>query len=98
MEYAATIVLHEAVTKPEALAAAATALGSTVQGLGTAFAFVPIMTGGRVEVDIPKFGEAPPLAVDVYDHRSAAHATETALRLKAALESSTGWKIEHIPV
>ncbi len=96
MDYTATIVLHAAVTKPEALEAVAAALGSTVQGLGTAFAFVPIVTGGRVEVDIPKFGEAPPLAVDVYDHRSVAFATESALRLKAALETTTGWQIEYI--
>jgi len=58
MDYLATIVVQAHVTKPDALRLIAQAAGSTVKDAGTAHPFVPLVGGGRVEVEIPKFGEA----------------------------------------
>jgi hypothetical protein len=89
----ATIVAHAHVTKPEALEAVALAVGSTVQDAHSSHPFVPLSDGGRVEIEVPKFGEAPPLAIDVYDIRDDAHATAAATSLLEALVASTGWNV-----
>ena len=82
------------VTKPDALRLIAEAAGSTVQAAGTAHPFVPLVDGGRVEVEIPKFGEAPPLAIDVYNPHGADQARDSALSLQSALARVTDWPTE----
>ncbi|HSP52715.1 MAG TPA: hypothetical protein VLO00_07455 [Cryobacterium sp.] len=94
MDYSATIVAQAHVTKPDALRLIAAAAGSTVQDAGTAHPFVPLVGGGRVEVEIPKFGEAPPLAIDVYSPHGASQALASALSLQAALAGVTDWPTE----
>jgi hypothetical protein len=94
MDFSATIVAQTHVTKPDALRLIAQAAGSTVQDAGTAHPFVPLVGGGRVEVEIPKFGEAPPLAIDVFSPHSDEQARASALALQAALVTVTDWPTE----
>ena len=52
-----------------------------------------VRAGAWVEIEIPKFGEPPPLAIDVYSTLSDDHARLQALTLLATLEQYTGWNI-----
>lgn len=96
MDHVATIVADIHATKPEALAVIAATLDAPVQGAHTAAPFVGLPHGGRVEVEIPKFGEAPPLAIDVYDPRGAAEARAAAAALLASLTDVVGWPVHHL--
>ncbi|MFC5930541.1 hypothetical protein D6T64_19230 [Cryobacterium melibiosiphilum] len=92
----ATIIVDAAITKLDALDAIAAALDSPVHGAGTRNPFVALPHGGRVVVDIPKFGEAPPLAIDVSDPRGSAEARRAAQALLDTLVTTTGWPIHHL--
>jgi len=97
-EYCATIVVRSAVTKLDALAIVALAVDSPVRQQRTTRPYVELgsPTDGHrawVEIEIPKFGEPPPLAIDVYSTVSDDHARLQALTLMATLESYTGWSI-----
>ncbi|MBC7442582.1 MAG: hypothetical protein H7311_08695 [Ramlibacter sp.] len=94
MDYLATIVAQAHVTKPDALRLIALAAGSSVEGAATAHPFVPLVGGGRVEVEIPKFGESPPLAIDVYSPRGLDEARALARSLQGALAGLTDWPTE----
>ncbi|WP_130178286.1 hypothetical protein [Cryobacterium sp. SO1] len=96
MDHVATIVADIHATKPEALGIIAAALDASVQGAHTASACVPLPHGGRVEVDIPKFGEAPPLAIDVHDPRGEAEARSSAQSLLELLSGATAWPLHHL--
>ena len=96
MDHVATIVADVHLTKPEALAVIAATLDAEVVGAHTAHAFVALPHGGRVEVEIPKFGEAPPLAVDVHDSRGDAEARAAAQRLLELLATTAGWPVHHL--
>ena len=97
-EYCATIVVMSAVTKLDALAIVALAVDSPVERQRTMRPFVVLdgaeRNGAWVEIEIPKFGEPPPLAIDVYSTISDDHARLHALRLLARLEQYTGWAIK----
>lgn len=95
MRYQATIIVVAAVTKPEALSAISQVVGRPVQG-SAAHPFVALPDGGRVTVEVPKFGEAPPLAIDVTDPRSDSDARAAAETLLASLGDATGWAIHHL--
>jgi hypothetical protein len=99
--YCATIVVMSAVNKLDALAIVALAADSLVEGQLTQRPWIPLPDDGTaehgssiawVEIEIPKFGEPPPLAIDVYSSLSDQHAKLTALTLIATLESNTAWK------
>ena len=97
-EYCATIVVMSAVTKLDALAIIALAVDRPVERQRTMRPFVPLagegyQSGAWVEIEIPKFGEPPPLAIDVYSSISGDHAQLQALTLMARLEQYTGWGI-----
>lgn len=97
-EYCATIVVMSAVTKLDALAIVALAVDRPVERQRTMRPFVVIdgdgyQSGAWVEIEIPKFGEPPPLAIDVYSSISDDHARLQALTLMARLEQYTGWGI-----
>ena len=96
MTFTATIVAQVQRTKPEALWAIATALNTKVEGPSGANAFIALPDGGRVEVEIPKFGESLPLTIDVIDARSQAAARASAQNILDLLEQSTGWQIDHL--
>ena len=96
MDHVATLVADNHATKPEALGIIAAALDATVQGAHTASAFVALPHGVRVEVEIPKFGEAPPLAIDVHDPRGEAEARSSAQSLLELLTEATAWPVHHL--
>ena len=96
MDYVATLVADAPVTKPEALGIIAAALDAPVQGAHTAHPFVAMPGGSRVEVDIPKFGEAPPLAIDVHDPRGEAEARTAADALLTILSIATAWPLHRL--
>lgn len=56
-----------------------------------------LASGDWAEVDIPKFGEAPPLTIDVYSLTSVASAESSAAALMAQLIAHTGWRIQSMP-
>jgi len=93
VEYCATIVVRSAVTKLDALAIVSLAVDSPVRQQRTTRPYVDLVEGARVEIEIPKFGEPPPLAIDVYSTVSHDHARLQALTLMATLEAYTGWSI-----
>ncbi|WP_179872647.1 hypothetical protein [Microcella indica] len=93
VEYCATIVVRSAVTKLDALAIVALAVDAPVQQQRTTRPYVDLAEGAWVEIEIPKFGEPPPLAIDVYSTVSDDHARLQALTLLATLEAYTGWSI-----
>ena len=98
VEYCATIVVRSAVTKLDALAIVALAVDAPVQQQRTTRPYVELGApidgrGAWVEIEIPKFGEPPPLAIDVYSTVSDDHARLQALTLMATLEGYTGWSI-----
>lgn len=96
-EYCATIVVMSAVTKLDALAIVALAVDHPVERQKTMRPYVPLdgeyRAGAWVEIEIPKFGEPPPLAIDVYSTISDDHARLHALTLLAQLGQYTGWSI-----
>jgi hypothetical protein len=93
VEYCATIVVKSAVTKLDALTIVALAVDAPVQRQRTTRPYVQLAEGAWAEIEIPKFGEPPPLAIDVYSTVSDEHARLQALTLMATLESYTGWGI-----
>ncbi len=92
--YCATLIVRDAVTKLDALAIVALALDRPVSGAGTVRPQVLLPTGASVEIEIPKFGEPPPLAIDVYSTVSDDHAKLSALMVLSALEESTAWTVK----
>jgi hypothetical protein len=93
MSFIATIVVHEAITKREALERVAVVAGTFVQEQNSAEPFVALPDGSRVNIEVPKFGEAPPMAIDVSSTVSIARARVDAAGLQALLEEATQWSI-----
>ena len=91
--HCATLVVDEAITKLDALEAIARALRSPIRRPGTSRPFVALAGGAWAEIEIPKFGEAPPLAIDVYCTTSLTDAEAGALELMAELTAATAWEI-----
>ncbi len=89
----ATLVVQVAVTKLDALAVISLAVDSPVLAAGSARPRIELDGGAWAEVDIPKFGEPPPLAIDVRSPLGIDHARLSALALAAALEREAGWVV-----
>ncbi|TQK20306.1 hypothetical protein FBY40_2835 [Microbacterium sp. SLBN-154] len=89
----ATLVAADAVDKLAALAIIARATGSTVVGGGTARPRIPLRDGVWIEIEIPKFGEPPPLAIDVHATEGPAAARSEAIALRGILRSVTEWSV-----
>jgi hypothetical protein len=90
--YCASIVVMSAVNKLDALAIVALATDSVVEGQQTPRPWIPLGNNAWIEIEIPKFGEPPPLAIDVYSELSDDHAQLSALTLIATLEANTPWR------
>ena len=90
--YCSTIVVMSAVNKLDALAIVALATESLVEGQQTPRPWIPLGDNAWIEIEIPKFGEPPPLAIDIYSALSDEHAKLTALTLIATLEATTPWR------
>ncbi|MGC5169701.1 hypothetical protein ACLQ2Q_03510 [Microbacterium sp. DT81.1] len=91
--HVATLVVGDAVTKLDALAIVALTLDAAVENAGTARPFIRLSPSAWAEIEIPKFGEPPPLAIDVYSSSGLADARAQALALAAVLASSTAWAV-----
>lgn len=89
----ATLVVQVAVSKLDALAVIALAVDRPVLAAGSARPRIELDGGAWAEVEIPKFGEPPPLAIDVRSSLSRDHAQLSALALAAALEREAGWVV-----
>lgn len=89
----ATIVAADAVDKLGALAAVSRAVGAPVRDAGTSRPSVPLGEGVWAQIDIPKFGEPPPLAIDVHAVAGESAAREHALRLLVSLRDTTDWTL-----
>jgi predicted glutamine amidotransferase len=93
LDAVATLVVQVAVNKVDALAVISLAVDSAVLAAGSARPRVELDGGAWAEVDIPKFGEPPPLAIDVRSPLGLDHAQLSALGLAAALEHEAGWSV-----
>lgn len=86
-----SLIVDAAITRLEALEAVARAAGSVITRPGTSTAHVVLAGGGIASVDVPKFGEAPPLAIDI--------TADDAVAVRAAADgllrdlAPTGWPI-----
>jgi len=92
--FCATLIVRDAVTKLDALAIVALSVDRPVEGSGTSRPFIRLDSGATVEIEIPKFGEPPPLALDVYSTTSDDHAKLSALALLGRLEEQTAWTVK----
>ena len=77
----ATVVVSDAVTKVDALQVLSVLTGARIVGERTASPRVPLADGAWAEIEIPKFGEAPPLAIDVH----AAHDADARAQARAVM-------------
>jgi hypothetical protein len=92
MSSTVSLIVDAAVTRLDALDQVALAARSVVAERGTSRAHVLLDGGAIAAVDIPKFGEAPPLAIDVSaDDDARARSAADALLLD--LTTSTAWPI-----
>ncbi|MEF2977621.1 hypothetical protein [Subtercola sp. YIM 133946] len=92
-EYCATIILYQAISKLDALAVISLAVDHPVENARQGRPLIPLATGAWVEVELPKLGEPPPLAIDVYSTVSTDQARLEALTLIAALRRQTAWTL-----
>ncbi|TIH40085.1 hypothetical protein [Subtercola vilae] len=92
-EYCATIVLYQAISKLDALAVISLAVDAPVENAKLGMPRIALADGAWVEVELPKFGEPPPLALDVYSTVSTDQARLQALTLIAALRRQTAWDL-----
>lgn len=89
----ATLVAQDAVDKLTALRAIARAAGSTIKDGGTSSPTVPLADGVWAQIDIPKFGEPPPLVIDVHAVAGRDEALRHALELLDTLRAATDWDL-----
>ena len=85
-----SLIVDAAITRLDALEVVALAARSAVTGPGTSAAHIVLPGGALATIDIPKFGEAPPLAIDVTaDDEAGARVAADALL--DDLTASTDW-------
>lgn len=87
-----SLVVNLPIAKPDALAVIALVSDGEVQDAGSADPRVWVSAKSWAMVDLPRFAEPPPFAVDVCSLEPSA-AREDAARLASALER-VGWRIE----
>jgi hypothetical protein len=90
--FVVTLVVDMPVTKLDALDVIAFAADSWVEHAGTAYPRVSLAPGAWAEVQIPRFADPPPLAIDVCSDVSGELAAVQADRLSAAL-AGYGWRM-----
>lgn len=91
--HAVTLVVDMPVTKIDALDVIAFAADGAVDNAGTPRPLVWLAPHAWAEVEIPKFADPPPFAIDVYSDASREIAFAQARRLHSALER-LGWTVE----
>ncbi len=90
--FVVTLVVDMPITKLDALDVIAFVSDGPIEHAGTAYPRVPLEPNAWAEVQIPKFADPPPLAVDVCSDASTDLARRAAARLRAALER-VGWDV-----
>jgi hypothetical protein len=90
--FVVTLVVDLPIAKPDALEVIAFVADSEVENARTAFPRVSLGPDVWAEVQIPRFADPPPLAIDVCTDVSAETARQAADRLAAALER-VGWTL-----
>ncbi|TFV82401.1 hypothetical protein E4V99_15985 [Microbacterium sp. dk485] len=90
--FVVTLVVNLPITKLDALEVIAFVSDGPVEHAGTAHPRVSLAPHVWAEVQIPKFADPPPLAVDICSDASLALAREHAALLSAALER-VGWRV-----
>ena len=90
--FAVTLVVDMPITKLDALDVIAFVSDGAVENAGTAYPRVPVGRNAWAEVQIPRFADPPPFAVDVCSDASIEVARVAAVRLAEALER-VGWTV-----
>lgn len=91
--HAVTLVVDMPITKLVALDVIAFAADGGIEDAGTSRPRVWLAPHAWAEVEIPKFADPPPFAIDVYSDVSREVAWAQARRLQDALER-LGWEVE----
>ncbi len=89
----ATLVAANAVDKLAALTVISLAVDSPIRDAATSRPHIVIADGVWVQIDIPKFGEPPPVAIDVHAVAGVAAAEGHALELMRVLRTATAWSL-----
>lgn len=92
--FVVTLVVDLPIAKLDALEVIAFVSDGHVDNAGTAWPRVSVAANAWAEVQIPRFGDPPPLAVDVCSDASLQDARAAADVLWAALEN-VGWTVRH---
>ena len=95
--FVATVVADTATTKLDALTIIANAAEGVISDAGTPRAAVALPSGARALIEIPKFGEPPPLTIDVLSTDSADAARSEAESLREVIAAVTGWEVRVLP-
>lgn len=90
--FVVTLVVDLPIAKLDALDVIAFVADAEIQNAGTAYPRVGLAPNVWAEVQIPKFADPPPLAVDVCSDVSLEASQEAAERLAAAL-TRVGWVV-----
>ncbi|RKT31265.1 hypothetical protein DEU34_3204 [Microbacterium sp. AG1240] len=90
--FVVTLVVDVPITKLDALDVIAFAADSVIEHAGTAWPRVGLAPNVWAEVQIPRFADPPPLAIDVCSDASLEAAAVEAQRLDAAL-TRYGWVV-----
>ena len=90
--FAVTLVVDMAITKLDALDVIAFVSDGVVENAGTAVPRVHVGPNAWAEVQIPRFADPPPVAIDVCSDVSREVASVAAARLAGALER-VGWTV-----
>lgn len=89
----ATLVAADAIDKLAALAVISLAVDRAIQDAGTSRPRIVIADGVWIQIDIPKFGEPPPVAIDVHAEAGLAVAQRHARELLEVLREATVWTL-----
>ena len=90
--FVVTLVVDMPITKLDALEVIAFVSDGAVENARTAYPRVPVGPNVWAEVQIPRFADPPPIAVDVCSDASTEAAHVAAVRLAHALEG-VGWTV-----
>ncbi|WP_232224530.1 hypothetical protein [Microbacterium sp. 1.5R] len=90
--FAVTLVVDMPITKLHALDVIAFAADSAIRDARTASPRVPLSPDAWAEVQIPRFADPPPIAIDVCSDASVEVASAAADRLTEAL-TQVGWTV-----
>lgn len=92
-QHLAALVCHEALTKRDAFEQLRGLLGLDIRNPDSAQPVMVIDATTWLTIDIPKFGEAPPLTLDVWSSVSVDEARKHANALASKIAENLGWTV-----